>query len=130
MNTLNNVTLNSVNLIEERLQLLQKELADIEKEYGPLRIEKPVESKLLAQRYQELPSIQPEPAKIIVVKPQIKEEYLRTLQYVPDIMTEYNTDLQEPQYVDEISEINVPPRPIFDNFLVYSFLERKNKNLK
>ena len=40
MNTLNNVTLNSVNLIEERLQLLQKELADIEKEYGPLRIEK------------------------------------------------------------------------------------------
>ena len=102
MNTLNNVTLNSVNLIEERLQLLQKELADIEKEYGPLRIEKPVESKLLAQRYQELPSIQPEPAKIIVVKPQIKEEYLRTLQYVPDIMTEYNTDLQEPQYVDEI----------------------------
>ena len=111
MNALEKVTLNSVNLIDERLELLQKELAEIEKEYGPLKTEAPQVRMKTVQRYQELPSINPEPAKVVSVKPQIKEEYLRTLQYVPDIMTEYHTIIQEPQFLEEVKELAIPPRP-------------------
>ena len=82
------------------------------------------------QRYQELPKIEPEPTKIIAVKPQIKEEYLRTLQYVPDIMSEYLTFIQEPQYLVEINDLIIPPRPVFESSVLYSFLEVKNKEYK
>ena len=52
MNALEKVTLNSVNLIDERLELLQKELAEIEKEYGPLKTEAPQVRMKTVQRYQ------------------------------------------------------------------------------
>ena len=130
MNALEKVTLNSVNLIDERLELLQKELAEIEKEYGPLKTEAPQVRMKTVQRYQELPSINPEPAKVVSVKPQIKEEYLRTLQYVPDIMTEYHTIIQEPQFLEEVKELAIPPRPLLDNSLLYSYLRGKNREIR
>lgn len=130
MNALDKVTLNSVNLIDERLKLLQKELEEIEKEYGPLKTEKPVVSVKSANRYQELPSLIPEPVKVLTVKPQIKEEYLRTLQFVPDIMSEYHSVVQEPQYLNEAKDLVTPPRPILDNFLMYAYLEKKNREIE
>ena len=127
MNALEKVSLNSVNLIDERLKLLQQELNDIEKEYGPLKCEKPEKKPQSFQRYQDLPSTEPEPVTTVAVKPQIKDDYLRTLQYVPDIMSEYSSLVQEPQFINDANELVVPPRSFIDNSLLYSFLEAKTK---
>jgi hypothetical protein len=129
MNKLDTVTLNSVNLIDQRLELLQRELAEIEKEFVPLRTEKPPGLKIQDQRYQELPSIEPEPAKVLTIKPQIKEEYLRSLQYVPDIISEYSDHIQEPQYIKESTELITPPRLVSDNSILYSYLQEKIKQI-
>ena len=59
--------------------------------YGPVKTEAPQVRMKTVQRYQEWPSINPEPGKVVSVKPQIKEEDLRTLQWVSDIMIEYHT---------------------------------------
>ena len=131
MNALDKVTLNSVNMIDDRLRLLQEELKEIEKQFGPLKTEKPVEKPTVAgQRYQELPKIDPEPSKPLTLKPQIKEEYLRTLQYVPDIMAEYRTISQEPQFTNEIFSLPIPPRITTDNSLLSGYLDKRNKKIR
>lgn len=130
MNSLENVTLNSVNLIDERLRLLQEELFMIEKQYGFTISEKPIEKKEETQtRYQDLPKIDPEPQKTISIKPQIKEEYLKTLQYAPDIMTEYRGDIQEPQYLAEVHELIIPPRVMVENSILYTYLKDKTRSI-
>lgn len=125
MDTLEKVTLNSVNLIDQRLRLLQEELKEIETQYGPLSAKKPPEKKVQSQRYNDLPKIEPETVKKVEIKPQITEDYLKTLQYVPDIMTEYCSESQEPQFLNDAMELITPPRNTVDNSLLIEYLSQK-----
>lgn len=124
MDTLEKVTLNSVNLIDQRLRLLQEELKEIETQYGPLSVQKSPEKKVQSLRYNDLPRIEPDPVKQVTIKPQITEDYLKTLQYVPDIMSEYCAAVQEPQFLNDSFDLVTPPRNTVDNSLLYEYLSK------
>ena len=109
MSSLQNVTLNSINAIEERLRALQEEVKDIEEVYGDVQNLEPEPLPMKPpKRYQELPEVDLAPAPRPQVKPQITAEYTRTLQFVPDVMSHYKLDTQEPQFIEDIQIL--PPR--------------------
>mmetsp|Transcript_15901 Transcript_15901/g.23047 ORF Transcript_15901/g.23047 Transcript_15901/m.23047 type:complete len:131 (-) Transcript_15901:47-439(-) len=124
MNPLEEASYNSVQLIDERLKKLQEEVAQIEQEYGqlselePLPPPKPIS-------YSDLPPLDPEPPKKPQVKPQITEQYTRTLQYAPEIMQLYQTQKQEPEFVQDLSSLKLAPKPSKHTSLLFSYLDKQ-----
>ena len=111
MSSLQNITLNSVNAIEERLNALRQEVTGIEQVFGNMSELEPLPQKA-PQRYQALPAIALGPAPLLKVKPQITEDYTKTLQYIPDIMSKYIPYKQEPQFFEDFQIL--PPRLVFN----------------
>ncbi|CAG9316999.1 unnamed protein product [Blepharisma stoltei] len=137
MNPLKIPAPNSILLMDERLQKLKEEVALIEKEIEPItKILPPQGTKIfpiqkpqMETRYQGLPTIEPEPPKKIQLRPQINEEYKRTLQYCPNIMSGYDINVQEAQFLSEVQSLPIPPKLTIESTLLFSFLESQAKKI-
>lgn len=129
MNPLEIPAPNSILLMDERLKKLKDEVAMIEREIEPMTKVLPLQKLQTETRYQELPPVEAEPPKKIHIKPQIKPEYKRTLQYVPNIMTGYDINIQETQFLSEVQSLPLPPKISRDSSLLYSYLETQAKKV-
>lgn len=133
MNPLSEVALNSVALIDARLAELQREVSEMEMDYGgditeeiqPIEIPQPIAQPVeMAEtksetRYQALPAMTQQ-TKMVRTKPKIDPKYTQTLQYVPDMMNLYDVKEREPEFTQDLVEIT--PKPKHDPTMLYTHL--------
>lgn len=109
MNPLAQPNLNSLKQLDDRMQRLRQEMAEMESSYGTLPVIKPKPAAEQSdKRYSSLPKVD-EVAPKKAIKPQIRPEYTESLQFAPDIMSLYDQEIIEPEFADA-STLRLPPK--------------------